>query len=78
MTHSEQATADVAEILEQVGRQIGFPKAIRVVQGIAFVSRDLDLWAYQRGVILDFSRPEASRLTMLLSNPSMANSERNV
>ncbi len=22
-----------------------------------FVSRDLDLWAYQKGVILDFSRP---------------------
>jgi transposase InsO family protein len=22
-----------------------------------FVSRDLDLWAYQRGVTLDFSRP---------------------
>src|SRR3546814_6101284 len=22
-----------------------------------FISRDLDLWAYQRGVILDFSRP---------------------
>lgn len=22
-----------------------------------FISRDMDLWAYQRGVILDFSRP---------------------
>ncbi len=36
---------------------IGFPKAIRVDQGTEFVSRDLDLWAYQRGVTLDFSRP---------------------
>src|SRR3546814_2718212 len=26
-------------------------------QGSEFISRDLDLWAYQRGVILDFSRP---------------------
>jgi len=48
---------DVVEILEEVGRQIGFPKAIRVDQGTEFVSRDLDLWAYQRGVTLDFSRP---------------------
>ena len=30
---------------------------IRVNQGTEFVSRDLDLWAYQRGVTLDFSRP---------------------
>ena len=48
---------DVVEILEEVGRQVGFPKAIRVDQGTEFVSRDLDLWAYQRGVTLDFSRP---------------------
>ena len=33
------------------------PAAIRVDQGTEFVSRDLDLWAYQRGVTLDFSRP---------------------
>jgi putative transposase len=36
---------------------MGFPAAIRVDQGTEFVSRDLDLWAYQRGVTLDFSRP---------------------
>jgi putative transposase len=48
---------DVVEVLEEVGRQIGFPKAIRVDQGTEFVSRDLDLWAYRRGVTLDFSRP---------------------
>jgi putative transposase len=34
-----------------------YPKSIRVDQGSEFISRDLDLWAYQRGVILDFSRP---------------------
>lgn len=28
-----------------------------VDQGSEFISRDLDLWAYQCGVILDFSRP---------------------
>ena len=36
---------------------IGYPKTIRVDQGSEFVSRDLDLWAYQKGVTLDFSRP---------------------
>ena len=36
---------------------MGFPATIRVDQGSEFVSRDLDLWAYQRGVTLDFSRP---------------------
>jgi transposase InsO family protein len=28
----------------------GFPATIRVDQGTEFVSRDLDVWAYQRGV----------------------------
>jgi hypothetical protein len=38
-------------------REVGFPAAVRVDQGTEFVSRDLDLWAYQSGVSLDFSRP---------------------
>ncbi|NKL24655.1 integrase core domain-containing protein, partial [Rhizobium leguminosarum] len=29
----------------------------RVDQGTEFVSRDLDLWAYAKGVTLDFSHP---------------------
>jgi putative transposase len=49
--------ADVVEVLERIGHQFGYPKAIRVDQGTEFVSRDLDLWAYHRGVTLDFSRP---------------------
>ena len=36
---------------------MGYPRAIRVDQGSEFVSRDLDLWAYQNNVTLDFSRP---------------------
>ena len=49
--------ADVVEVLERVVRQVGLPTTIRVDQGTEFVSRDLDQWAYQRGVTLDFSRP---------------------
>jgi Transposase and inactivated derivatives len=48
---------DVVATLEQVCRQVGYPKTIRVDQGSEFVSRDLDLWAYQHAVELDFSRP---------------------
>lgn len=49
--------ADVVESLDRVCRQIGFPKTIRVDNGPEFISRDMDLWAYHQGVILDFSRP---------------------
>ncbi|AWI60711.1 hypothetical protein AB395_00005534 (plasmid) [Sinorhizobium fredii CCBAU 45436] len=38
-------------------RTIGYPKTIRVDQGSEFIARDFDLWAYQRDVELDFSRP---------------------
>ena len=48
--------ADVVEVLERVERAVGLPAVIRADQGSEFVSRDLDLWAYQRGVTLDFSR----------------------
>lgn len=48
---------DVVATLDRVCRSAGYPKTIRVDQGSEFVSRDMDLWAYQRGVVLDFSRP---------------------
>jgi putative transposase len=44
-------------LLEQICAEIGYQKMIRVDQGSEFVSRDLDLWAYARDVMLDFSRP---------------------
>ena len=43
--------------LERVCREHGYPQFIRADQGSEFVSRDLDLWAYQKDVVLDFSRP---------------------
>ena len=46
---------DVVQTLDRA--TIGYPKTIRVDQGTEFVSRDLDIWAYVRGVTLDFSRP---------------------
>ena len=40
--------------LEQACRKISFPKTIRVGNGSEFIFRDTDMWAYQRGVTLDF------------------------
>src|SRR4029079_13637205 len=40
---------DVVLTLERICKAVGFPKTIRVDQGSEFVSRDLDIWAYQKG-----------------------------
>jgi putative transposase len=44
-------------VLDRFCGEVGYPASIRVDQGIEFVSRDLDLWAYMKGVTLDFSLP---------------------
>jgi len=62
---------DVVATPDRMRRQIGYPATIRVDQGSEFISRDVDLWAYQRGVTLDFSRPMARR-----SDPVKARSVR--
>ena len=43
--------------LDRACREISYPKTIRVDNGSEFISRYMDLWAYQRGVILHFSCP---------------------
>ena len=45
---------DVVATLDRVCAQVGYPKTIRVDNGSEFISRDMDLWAYQRDVVLDF------------------------
>jgi putative transposase len=47
----------VVETLERGAAELGYPKTIRVDNGPEFVSKELDLWAYMKGVTLDFSRP---------------------
>ncbi len=49
--------ADVVGTLDRAAAVTGYPRTIRVDNGPEFVSRDLDLWAFQHGVTLDFSRP---------------------
>lgn len=48
---------DVVQTLERICSKVGYPKTIRVENGSEFISRDLDLWAYAKGVTLNFSKP---------------------
>lgn len=45
---------DVVQILDKVCTETCYPGTNRGDQGSEFVSRDLDLWAYTRGGMLDF------------------------
>ena len=47
----------VADALENLARVRGYPSTITVDNGPEFISKALDLWAYQNGVSLDFIRP---------------------
>ena len=52
------ATAmDVVDALDRAVAKYGCPRTIRVDQGSQFTARETDLWAYGKGVTLDFSRP---------------------
>jgi len=48
---------DVVASLLRIEKSHGIPKRIQVDNGPEFISKELDLWAYSRGVSLDFSRP---------------------
>src|SRR4051794_5083339 len=64
--------ADVVQTLERVSREIGVPKRMRLDNGPEFISKELDLWAFMRGVTLDFSRPgkaDRQRLHGVIQRP---------
>lgn len=48
---------DVADTLDRAIAAYGKPQRIFLDNGPEFVSRELDLWAYAKEVILDYSRP---------------------
>ena len=48
---------DVVEGLDRLKTSRGVPDYLRVDNGPEFISKALDLWAYQEGVRLHFSRP---------------------
>lgn len=48
---------DVVQTMAHIQALRGTPKRIQVDNGSEFISKALDRWAYDNGVILDFSRP---------------------
>lgn len=50
----EQVVDTMNQIATQQGRK---PQRIQVDNGSEFISKALDRWAYEQGVVLDFSRP---------------------
>ena len=48
---------DVVRVVEQIKAMRGMPNFIRVDNGPEFISKELDKWAYENKVTLDFSRP---------------------
>lgn len=57
--HADQSIkgTGVVVLLDELAEDRGVPNAIRVDNGPEFISKALDLWAYENGVTLDFSRP---------------------
>ena len=43
---------DVVQTLERACQQVGYPAVIRVDNGSEFISRDLDMWAYHKEVVI--------------------------
>lgn len=48
---------DVVAVVEQLRRQRGAPARLQTDNGSEFASILLDRWAYEHGVVMDFSRP---------------------
>jgi putative transposase len=48
---------DVVTALNLAVAHYGVPECIRLDNGPEFISKEVDLWAYAHGVVLDFSRP---------------------
>ena len=49
--------SDVVEVLNRLRIERGVPKILFCDNGSEFTSQIMDLWAYQNGVKIDFSRP---------------------
>jgi len=48
---------DVVIVMNWRKVEYGIPRSIKVDNGPGFISKDLDKWAYENKVTLDFSRP---------------------
>ena len=56
-SHHGQEEFDVVRVLHRMKQQRGVPKVLFWDNGSGFTSQAMDLWAYQNGMKIDFSRP---------------------
>jgi putative transposase len=49
---------EAVEILERLSKEPGKPRTIQADNGIGFISKDVDLWAYWNHVKPNFSPPD--------------------
>ncbi len=47
----------MVRVVDRIKAMRGAPCYIKVDNGPEFISKELDRWAYENGVVLDFSRP---------------------
>jgi putative transposase len=57
MPRSSTRGVDVMNVLELVASVKGFPRRIKADNGPEFISKEVDRWAYEHSVTLDYSRP---------------------
>jgi putative transposase len=48
---------DMASMIERLARERGAPDRIQSDNGSEFISLAMDKWAYDHGIVMDFSRP---------------------
>ena len=48
---------NVVSTLTQIASERGYPKTIKTDNGPEFISKELDRWAYENNIEIDFSRP---------------------
>jgi len=49
--------AEAAAVIERLVKERGVPDRIQSDNGSEFISRAMDKWAYDHGVVMDFARP---------------------
>jgi putative transposase len=57
MPRSSIRGVDVMNVLELVASVKGYPTRVKVDNGPEFISKEVDRWAYEHNVTLDYSRP---------------------
>lgn len=79
MAGSSLKGVDIREALERViVNELVVPKRAQCDNGSEFISKEVDRWAYENQVVMDFSRPGKPTDNPYVKSFLMVNSEMNV